>query len=186
METKLEIHVDRHRPPQLTFTDTGGEPILAFHDEDEPGWVLHVEHYQPFPMDVAEFERAFEALAEAKSLVEQPLPYTSRIPGRQVNLRSDWGPAGSTSYFLDVTLEHDGSLRFSGQDLGPTVSYDGEYEYWYSLAAEDVPALVIALGGEPGTDIIDLLESRWSGDAASGLGAAIKASGVKHNFTSYF
>lgn len=186
METKLEIHVDHHRPPQLAFTDTSGEPILAYHDEDEAGWVLHVEDYKPFSMGVAEFDRVFEAFANAKSYLEHPLPNACRLPGRRVSLRSDWGVPGGNAYFLDATVERDGSLSLSGQDLGPTVSYDGEYEYWYAVAAEDVPALVIALGGEPGADILDLLESRWSGDAAAGLGSAIKASGVEHKFTSYF
>jgi len=43
----------------------------------------------------------------------------------------------------------------------------------------DVSALVVALGGRPGTDVIDLLEQRCSGDAAYNLGAAIRSSGVK-------
>ena len=62
---------------------------------------------------------------------------------------------------LDATLRPDGSLRIDSQYLGPateSISSDGEYEDGYLIAAEDVPALVIALGGQPGTDIIDLLD----------------------------
>jgi hypothetical protein len=89
---------------------------------------------------------------------------------------------------LDASLGGDGSLRITGQDLGPVtkmISPDGEYEYFYTIAAEDVPALVVALGGQPGTDVIDLLEQHWSGADSYNLGAAIRSSGVTHHFASY-
>jgi hypothetical protein len=47
------------------------------------------------------------------------------------------------------------------------------------------PALVVALGGQPGTDVIDLLEQHWSGADSYNLGAAIRSSGVTHHFASY-
>jgi hypothetical protein len=89
---------------------------------------------------------------------------------------------------LDATLEPDGSLRISGHDLGPvtkSITPDGGYEYWYSIAAENVPALVVALGGPPGVDLIDSLMEHWSGEDSYGLGAAIRSSGVAYRFASY-
>jgi len=182
-----EIHVDRQQPPTLEFAETGGEPILSYLPDDG-GWVLHVQHYSPFRMEVSRFGDVDEALSKAQEFLKVPLADTYRLEPERVSLRSDWGEPGGTSYFLDATLGLDGSLRLSGQDLGPTVSYDGEYEYWYTVKAEHVPALVVALGGTPGDDILDVLKQHWSGDAASGLGPgpAIRDSGIEYHFTSYF
>jgi hypothetical protein len=111
-----------------------------------------------------------------------------RLPGRSVSLQNEHREDGSWLH-LDASLERDGTLQVTGQDLGPVtrnISPDGEYEYFYTIAAEDVPALVVALGGQPGTDVIDLLEERWSGDAAAyKLGGAISSSGVTFSFSSY-
>ncbi|WKG04656.1 hypothetical protein [Mycolicibacterium sp. HK-90] len=90
---------------------------------------------------------------------------------------------------LDVYLDSSGTLRIVGQDLGAVtecISSDGEYEYFYTIAAEDVPALLHALGGQPGADVLDVLASNWSGDASYGLGRTIESSGVKHHFANYF
>ena len=185
-EKAFEIYVDRQQPPRLSYDDTNGEPILAYHGPRE-GWVLHVEHYQPFPMKVTDFDPAFEALAKARAHLEIPLADAYRLPGRRVSLLSKRaGGDERTSYFLDATLEDDGSLTLSGQNLGPGASWDGEYEYWYHVEAKDVPALVVALGGEPGTDIVELLQRRWTGDAVAGLVTRIKTSGVDYRFSSYY
>jgi hypothetical protein len=106
---------------------------------------------------------------------------------RFASLQSDHLDDGSRLN-LDASLELDGSLRISGHDLGPvtkSITPDGEYEYWYSIAAEDVPALAVALGGQPGGDVIDLLKEDWSGEDSYGLGAAIRSSGVDYHFGSY-
>ncbi len=90
---------------------------------------------------------------------------------------------------MSADLFHDGTLRISGQDLGPVARSmsgdDEEYEWFYTVAAQDVPALVIALGGQPGEHPIDVLEQRWSGDAAYGLGEALRRSGVHYEFGSF-
>ena len=192
MTAEVQIHIDRHRPPTLTFEETNGEPMLGFIDElidddgkfNPIGWVLRVEHYQPFRLHLTKFQDAFAALDVAKQRLALPLPASHRLPGRSVSLRS--ATDGGSSYYLDATLETDGSLTLAGQNLGPTVSYDGEYEYWYTVQAEHVPALVVALGGEPGDDIIAVLERHWSGDAAVGIGGALNHSGVEFHFSDYF
>lgn len=113
------------------------------------------------------------------------LAHADRLPGRQVSLRAERGLDGN-SYYLDATLEHDGSLTFSGQNLGPSIGYDGEYEYWVTVKASDVPALVTALGGEDGEDVIEVLLRNWTGAAASRIGDAIDTAGIAHNFVSYY
>jgi hypothetical protein len=138
-------------------------------------------------MAVQDFDSADEALAKAKQYLEIPLPDARRLPGRSVKLQNEHREDGSWLN-LDASLERDGTLRIIGQDLGPvtkSISPDGEYEYFYTIAAQDVPALVVALGGQPGTDVIDLLEQHWSADAAYNLSAAIRSSGVKYSFSSY-
>ena len=68
---------------------------------------------------------------------------------RSVSLQSEHCDDGSQ---LTMTAERraDGQLEILGQDLGPvtrSISGDGEYGWGYTVAADDVPALVIALGG---------------------------------------
>jgi hypothetical protein len=193
------IHVVRTPYQELTFADTNGEPILTSHAEnpeneknadDRPvptGWVLHVQYYQPFVMRVRDFDSVDEALAKAEQYLEIPLPDAQRLPFRSVSLQNEHREDGSWLN-IDVSLGLDGPLRIRGQDLGPVtknISPDGEYEWFDTIAAQDVPAMVVALGGQPGTDVIDLLEQRWSGDAAYNLDAAIRSSGVKYSFASY-
>lgn len=89
---------------------------------------------------------------------------------------------------LSALLEPDGELRIEGQDLGPItapISPDGEYEYFYTVRPNDVPALITALGGRPGDDILTVLRERWSGRDSYGLDQAIRDSGVPYSFFAY-
>ena len=169
----------------MTFADTAGEPILSCLPDDG-GWILHVQYYRPFRTGVAEFDEGDAALSAAQKLLQRPLADTYLLEAGRVNLLSDRRrhPDGN-SYFLNASLRQDGSLKISGQDLGPTIGIDGEYEYWYTIKAENVPALVAALGGTPGQDILDFLVQRWSGEAAYRLGPAIRNSGVEYAFANY-
>jgi len=180
----FEIHVDQNQPPTLTFGDTGGEPILAYSPDN--GWLLNVQYYYPFVMQVNEFDSISEALNKAHKLLAEPLPEAGRVFYGQVNLLSDWGEPGANSHFLDAHLELNGTLTISGQDLGRTIGRDGEYEYWYGIKAENVPALLVALGGTPGENILAFLEQHWSGAAVSNLETAIRKSGVEYRFFNYF
>ncbi len=111
----------------------------------------------------------------------------SNPPVRSVTLQHEKRDDGSRLH-LDALIGSDGVLHIDGHDLGPVtklMSPDGEYEYFYTIPAKDVPALVIALGGQPGDDVMDLLEQNWSGDNSYRLGAAIRSSGVKYGFSSY-
>jgi hypothetical protein len=68
---------------------------------------------------------------------------------------------------LWAARHRDGRLVIYGQHLGSTVGEHfgakfNEYEYGYTVAAGEVPALVQALKGEPGSDPIELLRQHLS------------------------
>jgi hypothetical protein len=67
---------------------------------------------------------------------------------------------------IRARLGADGSLHIEGQDLGSVVedawgAGNTEYEWWWTVRPDDVPAAVAALGGDPGDDVLPLL-ARWS------------------------
>ncbi|WP_142392578.1 hypothetical protein [Mycobacterium sp. 3519A] len=172
------FHIDENSDRELTFDDTDGEPFLAYHagnpdnEKDADGRLI--------PLG---FDDVDEAAAKAKDHLDPP---GTKAP-RHINLRSEHRDDGSWLN-LDATLGDDGSLHINGQDFGPVtrmISSDGEYEYFYTIAAANVPALVAALGGEPGTDVIDMLAQRYSGDASYQLEREIRSSGVDYRFTNY-
>jgi hypothetical protein len=82
---------------------------------------------------------------------------------------------------LEASLDEDGNLRLEGHDLGPgtaLVSGDGEYEWFETVAAADLPRLVALLGGDPGEDILDLLQRRYRGPAANEFTLALYNSDI--------
>ena len=88
---------------------------------------------------------------------------------------------GADRRFLDAYLDEAGNLHIDGQDLGPgtsLVSDDGEYEWFQELQAADLPRLVEALGGAPGTPIMTLLEERYVGAALYELERIVRESGI--------
>jgi hypothetical protein len=98
---------------------------------------------------------------------------------RQISLRSE--KDGPDSRFLDARLDDEGNLRLDGQDLGPataTVSSDGEYEYFKTVDAAHIPALLALLGAEPRADILDELEAHWTGPASYELERLLTESGI--------
>ena len=90
-----------------------------------------------------DFDNVDEALALANGYQEILLPH--RLV-RSVSLQNEHREDGSWLN-LDASLGQDGALRINGQDLGPVtkiISPDGEYGYFYTIAGDDIPALVIA------------------------------------------
>jgi hypothetical protein len=76
-------------------------------------------------------------------------------------------------------LDEEGSLRIDGQDLGPVtapVSSDGEYEYFKTVKAGDLPRLVALLGGRPDEDVLELLARSWTGARSYDLEDRLRAS----------
>ena len=55
---------------------------------------------------------------------------------------------GSTSIHIDVRIEKNGDLRFSGQDIGDApeeIFGDSDYEYWLTVPAAEKDKLLLAL-----------------------------------------
>ena len=90
---------------------------------------------------------------------------------RKVELRNQKLDSGIRSA-LDAWIDRLGDLHLDGQDLGlppGMMGHDDEYEYFKTIAASDVPALVTLLGGEPGEEVLDLLARDWTGDRSFAL-----------------
>lgn len=87
--------------------------------------------------------------------------------------------------FIDAVREPDGTLRFLGQDLNPQNVFGGaEYEYALTIRAEDVPRIVAALGGAPGTDVLDLLTTHAEPIVRTGESAFLRRLGIEYEFWS--
>lgn len=99
--------------------------------------------------------------------------------GRTVQLRSE--KSGADSRYLWAYLDEDGALHIDGQDLGPAtamVSSDGEYEWFHTIRAAHVGQLVALFGGEPGDDVLDLLERHYTGLSSYDLEAILRNSDI--------
>lgn len=85
-------------------------------------------------------------------------------------------------------FDTDGWLNFNGLDLGPItgpVSAGGEYEYFKSVAAADIPRLLKLLGGRPGTNILNLLKRKWTGERSHELEKILEESDLPVDFCDY-
>jgi hypothetical protein len=90
--------------------------------------------------------------------------------------------------YLEAYLDEEGALHIDGQDLGPStaiISSDGEYEWFRTIAAEDVPRLAAVLGAAPGEGILDLLERKYRGADAHELERLLSDSGIAFKFYSF-
>lgn len=88
---------------------------------------------------------------------------------------------GPDSRHLSASLTETGDLQINGHDIGPETSRllgRSEYEWWSTVAAEHLTALVEALGGESGEEILVVLERRRAGDPRAAELEAILRSGV--------
>lgn len=97
---------------------------------------------------------------------------------RKVTLRAERN--GADRRYLWAYVAADG-LHIDGQDLGPgtaPVSDDGEYEWFRTFATADVPKVIELLGGEPGDDVLDLLERDWTGARSYDLERLIRESDI--------
>jgi hypothetical protein len=89
--------------------------------------------------------------------------------------------SGQDSRNLWAYMSEDGSLHVDGQDLGPAtapVSADGEYEWFKTVRAADLPRLVELLGGHAGADVLDLLAERYTGAGSYELERVLRESGI--------
>ena len=74
----------------------------------------------------------------------------------------------ATKRSVVVTLTHAGDLLWSSQDIGPDVGRlrrgATEYEWWRTVPAAHVPALLAALGGGPADNVVALVAERFDSD----------------------
>lgn len=98
---------------------------------------------------------------------------------RTVTLREE--RQGRDVRWLGAYVDGAGALHVDGQDLGPgtaMVSSDGEYEWFMTVAAGDVDRLVALLGGQPGDDVLVLLERDWTGPRSYDFERLLRQSGI--------
>ena len=99
---------------------------------------------------------------------------------RQVMLRDE--ESGGNRRCLWAYMDDGGNLHIDGQDLGSgtrSVSNDGEYEWFTTVGAVDLPRLLKLLGAPSEVDVLDVLEKQWSGSKAGDLEAVIRDSDIK-------
>ena len=100
-------------------------------------------------------------------------------PRRTVTLRQE--RHGDDTRWLGAYVDGAGALHVDGQDLGPgtaMVSSDGEYEWFMTVAAGDVHRVVALLGGQPGDDVLELLERDWTGSRSYDFERLLRESGI--------
>lgn len=103
---------------------------------------------------------------------------------RRVVLRNE--RKGNDSRHLEAYVDAHGALHIDGHDLGPgtaPVRDDGEYEWFRTIPAAEVPRLIALLGGQEGDDILDLLARRYTGRASYDLEGLIRDSDIKSSLS---
>src|SRR5262245_27832019 len=102
----------------------------------------------------------------------------SRTMTRKITLRREVN--GRDVRNLWAYLDEQGRLHIDGQDLGPgtaIASEDGEYEWYRTYEAAEVPRIIALLDGQPGDDLLDLVE-RYAGDRSYELEQLLRESGI--------
>ncbi|HEX9044207.1 MAG TPA: hypothetical protein VF802_04190 [Candidatus Limnocylindrales bacterium] len=82
---------------------------------------------------------------------------------------------------LEAYLDEEGALHVDGHDFGrgtAVVSSDGEYEWYKTIAAPDVPQLTALLGAAPGEGILAVLERAYTGERAADFERVLRESGI--------
>jgi hypothetical protein len=96
---------------------------------------------------------------------------------RKVTLREEHD--GNDHRHLEAYVDGDGNLHIDGHDLGPATegfSADGEYEWFSTIRAADVPRLLVLLGGQG--EILDVLAQRYTGANSYELERIVRESGI--------
>jgi hypothetical protein len=102
------------------------------------------------------------------------------VPKEEVVLRNE--KTSTDRRWLAARIRDDGVLVIEGQDLGDGVEAAlgqgiREYEWVTEVRAEDIPALVAALGGAQGADVLEVIRATCLADPPL-LDRAIRAAGI--------
>ena len=108
---------------------------------------------------------------------------TATMSKTAVTLRNTKDKSGSR--FLEASLDERGVLRIIGQDMGHGVeNYYGigisEYEWIWTVAANDMAKLAKALGASGVDGVLELLKERFSGPNADQLKAFLDDNQIPH------
>ncbi|MBL1073641.1 hypothetical protein JK358_04475 [Nocardia sp. 2] len=83
--------------------------------------------------------------------------------------------------YIDAALRDSGALVIEGQHLRG----GGEYEYALTVAADQVPVVVAALGGDADADVLDLLHANAEPIVRRGEKGWLESIGVTVGFWSH-
>ena len=100
-------------------------------------------------------------------------------PSHVVTLRDEHD--GADHRHLVAYLDDEGALHIDGQDLGPgtaPVSEDGEYEWFRTIAAADLPRLAALLGAYSGESILAVLSRKYTDRRSYGLERILRDSDI--------
>jgi hypothetical protein len=84
---------------------------------------------------------------------------------------------GPERRYLEASRDAAGDLHLDGQDLGPgtgAVSGDGEYEWFQTIRAAHVGALLVALGHPSDADVLEVLARTATGAGSYRLEALLR------------
>jgi hypothetical protein len=105
-----------------------------------------------------------------------PLP----LPRRAV-LREDTAPGYHRTEW--AALSETGALTIDGQSITSDDEY-GEYEWAFSVPADQVPGLITTLGGTAGDDVLALLAAHCRAHHPPDFAGLMDGHGVTHTFWS--
>jgi hypothetical protein len=111
-----------------------------------------------------------------------------RMASRKPRVQLRHEVSGRDRRFLTASITDAGDLLIEGQDLGPSTSFvssDGEYEWWRTIKAEHLPALLQLLDAPPGSDVLQVLASHWTGPASHELEKRIRDSGIPSELSTW-
>lgn len=95
---------------------------------------------------------------------------------------------GADRRHLAAYLDDEGRLHIDGQDLGPAtamVSEDGEYEWFRTIAAADLPRLAELLGAYAGESILAVLARKYTGVRSHELERILRESDIPQNLQTW-
>jgi len=88
---------------------------------------------------------------------------------------------GRDRRYLAAYVDADGALHIDGQDLGPAtemVSADGEYEWFQTIKAADLPRLLEALGARRDAPVMEVLAAEFVGPRSYELERRLRTSDI--------
>lgn len=102
---------------------------------------------------------------------------------RKVTLHEEVGERHSRALWARVDWR--GDVHIEGQDLGEgteIISGDGEYEWFTTVEAADVPRLAALLGGRPGENVIKVMKRDWRGPRSRQIERLLRESDIPFDF----